>query len=77
LNSYGLDRILGSSARFARHFLASEQMSNSSATGAISSTVQRSLQAIASWRGRADRAYSPVFSIALLLIVGFAVKLSH
>jgi hypothetical protein len=58
-------------------FFAGEQMSNPSATGAASSTVRRSLQAIANWRGRADRAYSPVFSIALLLIVGFAVKLSH
>jgi hypothetical protein len=77
LNLYRLDRILGSSARFARHFFAGEQMSNPSATGAASSTVRRSLQAIANWRGRADRAYSPVFSIALLLVVGFAVKLSH
>ena len=58
-------------------FFVGEQMSNPSATGAASSTVRRSLQAIAYWRSRADRAYSPVFSIALLLIVGFAVKLSH
>jgi hypothetical protein len=59
------------------NFFAGEQMSNPSAMGAASLIVRRSRQAIANWRGRADHAYSPVFSIALLLIVGLAVKLNH
>jgi|HubBroStandDraft_6_1064221.scaffolds.fasta_scaffold3850844_1 hypothetical protein len=59
-------------------FFASEQMSNPPATGAASSTIRRSFRAIANWRSRtAERAYSPVFSIALLLIVGVAVKFGH
>jgi hypothetical protein len=53
-------------------------MSTSTVIRSASSTIRRSFRAIANWRRRAaEHAYSPVFSIALLLIVGVAVKLSH
>jgi hypothetical protein len=43
-----------------------------------SGSIHRSFRAIASWRRRAtEHAYSPVFSIALLLMVGVAVKFGH
>jgi hypothetical protein len=41
------------------------------------SSVHTSLRAIFNWRSHAERVYSPVFSIALLLIVGVAVKVGH
>jgi hypothetical protein len=53
-------------------------MSSSSVTRSASSTIRRAFRAIANWRSRAaERAYSPAFSIALLLIVGVAVKFGH
>jgi len=49
-----------------------------SETHSLSSMIRRSGRAIANWRSRtAKRAYSPAFSIALLLIVGVAVKFGH
>jgi hypothetical protein len=53
-------------------------MSVDSVTRSVSAMIRRSFRAIANWRSRtAERAYSPVFSIALLLIVGVAVKFGH
>ena len=51
-------------------------MSIHSRTGAASSAIRRYLPAF-NWRTHDDSAYSPAFSIALLLIVGLAVKISH
>jgi hypothetical protein len=53
-------------------------MSTSSVTRSAPATVRRAFRAIASWQRRAAKhVYSPVFSIALLLIVGVAVKFGH
>jgi hypothetical protein len=52
-------------------------MSSHSARVAAASTIHRLFRALGGWRGGAERAYSPVFSIGLLLIVGVAVKFGH
>jgi hypothetical protein len=49
-------------------------MSIDSKTGAASSAIR---QRLADFPWRSQGSYSPVFSIALLLIVGLAVKISH
>jgi len=49
-------------------------MSIRAATAKVSSTIRRSLQAAVSWRDQDDNPYAPAFWIALLLIVGLAVK---
>ena len=46
-------------------------MSIRAATAKVSSTIRRSLQAAFNWRGQDD---SAAFWVALLLIVGLAVK---
>lgn len=39
--------------------------------------VRRSIRSMFTWRGAADSTYSPLLCIALLLVVGVAVKIGH
>jgi hypothetical protein len=52
-------------------------MSIRSAASAALPRVRRFIRSMSGWRGAADSTYSPVLCLALLLVVGVAVKIGH